>query len=256
MSYTVRTGQFEGPLEILLELVEKRKLFINELALAAVTEDYLNHIRNMATENVGQSLDDSTAFLSVAATLLLIKSRALLPGLSLTTEEKESIVDLEDRLRRYQAAREGSVHVRSMLKSPYYIRPGAGGRIKKVIVFTPDAGITVANLHALLGGVMASVPKKEVLPQVKAERIMSIEEVMNSLTDRIQNEMTMSFRNLTGTPKTKTEKVHAIVSFLALLEMVRNGILSVVQHNTFDDMHFSRTKPSVENTTINDIITQ
>ena len=89
MSYTVRTGQFEGPLEILLELVEKRKLFINELALAAVTEDYLNYIRNMATENVGQSLDDSTAFLSVAATLLLIKSRALLPGLSLTTEEKE-----------------------------------------------------------------------------------------------------------------------------------------------------------------------
>ena len=79
--YIVKAGTFEGPLELLLDLIEKRKLFINELSLSQVTEDYIAFIRNPDQQT---SISDMTYFLVIAATLVLIKSRSLLPQLSLS----------------------------------------------------------------------------------------------------------------------------------------------------------------------------
>src|SRR3989344_7208861 len=87
VSYRVKTEQFEGPLDLLLSLIEKRKLFINDFALSKVADDYIAHIRSFET----YPMNDVANFLLVASTLVLIKSKALLPDLNLTTEEESDI---------------------------------------------------------------------------------------------------------------------------------------------------------------------
>ena len=80
--YQVKTEGFEGPLELLLDLVEKRKLFINEISLATVADDYIAHLKSFEKLPV----DFVSSFLIVASTLILIKSKSLLPTLDLTVE--------------------------------------------------------------------------------------------------------------------------------------------------------------------------
>src|SRR3989344_4122925 len=101
MSFTVKQEHFEGPLELLLDLIEKRKLFVSDVSLAKVADDYISYVKNLSEFPVA----DSAHFVLIASTLLLIKSKSLLPNLDLTTEEQVSIEDLEHRLRLYERMR-------------------------------------------------------------------------------------------------------------------------------------------------------
>ncbi len=100
-SYTVKTTGFEGPFGLLLDLIEKRKLFINDVSLASVTEDYLNYMNKLGGLNSCGSTE-ITSFILIASTLILIKSKSLLPNLDLTVEEEGDIKNLEERLRLYK----------------------------------------------------------------------------------------------------------------------------------------------------------
>src|SRR5210317_1605912 len=91
--FQIKTEVFEGPLDLLLQLVEKRKLFINDVSLAKVTEDYIDYVN--AVERFPMA--DAAQFILIASTLLLLKSKSLLPSISLTDEEEESIENLERR---------------------------------------------------------------------------------------------------------------------------------------------------------------
>src|SRR3989344_5608401 len=97
-SYQVKTSGFEGPFGLLLNLIEKLKLFINDVSLATVTEDYLNYINKLG----GLFPAEVSSFILVASTLLLIKSKSLLPNLDLTNEEEGDMCNLEERLRLYE----------------------------------------------------------------------------------------------------------------------------------------------------------
>ena len=90
--YTIKTQGFEGPFGLLLNLVEERKLFINDISLAEVTEDYLRYINDLGQSHKAEEI---ASFIVVAATLILIKSKSLLPNLSLTSEEEGDIKNLE-----------------------------------------------------------------------------------------------------------------------------------------------------------------
>src|SRR4051794_29176459 len=96
--HVVKTPVYEGPLDLLLELIEKRKLLINDISLAAVTDEYIAKINSLSELPVGETAD----FIALAATLLLIKSRSLLPTLALSGEEERDIKELEYRLAVYQ----------------------------------------------------------------------------------------------------------------------------------------------------------
>src|ERR1700722_748867 len=104
--FTVKMPSFEGPFELVLELIEKRKLSVSELSLAQVTDDYIQHVRSQASF----PMEDAAEFIGVAATLLLIKSKSLIPELELSPDEEGDVEELKDRLRQYEvvccAARE------------------------------------------------------------------------------------------------------------------------------------------------------
>ncbi len=108
-AFSIKTETFEGPMELLIELVEKRKLLINDISLAAVTDEYMQTVSSMQE----LSLPNTSQFITLAATLLLIKSKSLLPILDLTSEEEASIDDLEERLKRYQLYRDASLDLQS-----------------------------------------------------------------------------------------------------------------------------------------------
>src|SRR3989338_7737604 len=106
VSYQLKTEHFEGPLDLLLNLIEKRKLFIGDFALSKVADDYIAHIRSFEA----YPMNDVANFLLVASTLVLIKSKSILPDLTLTNEEESDIDDLKRRLAMYELFRNLSQH--------------------------------------------------------------------------------------------------------------------------------------------------
>src|ERR1035437_8793807 len=107
MSFTIKTQTFEGPLDLLLDLIEKHKLFISDISLAKVTDDFIAHIKQFENMPMGESAH----FILIASTLLLIKSKSLLPTLSLTEDEQGDIRDLETRLKIFKRIKDASKHV-------------------------------------------------------------------------------------------------------------------------------------------------
>src|SRR3989338_1926873 len=113
VNYHLKTEQFEGPLDLLLSLIEKRKLFIGDFALAKVADEYIAHIRKF--ENF--PMNDVANFLLVASTLVLIKSKSILPELNLSDEEESDIDDLKRRLAMYELFRGLAQEIRERYRS-------------------------------------------------------------------------------------------------------------------------------------------
>lgn len=237
MSFVVKQEQFEGPLDLLLSLIEKRKLFINDISLAKVTDDFIEHIKSFNSFPLGESAN----FILIASTLLLIKSKSLLPTLTLTEEEEGNISNLETRLKIYQRIKDASVAIKELFGKDILFAPAQSRPITPV--FSPDPAMTIDSLRNAISEVIRNLPKKELLPKAIVRKVISLEETISHLADRIKNSLRMSFRDYSGMGK--EEKVTIIVSFLAMLELVKQGIIHVNQEKTFDDIHMETKEVGV-----------
>lgn len=236
MAFTVKQNSFEGPLDLLLDLIEKRKLFVNDVSLAKVADDYIAYVQNLGEFPVA----DSAHFVLVASTLLLIKSKSLLPTLNLTTEEQASIHDLETRLKIYERMRELAQKIKPLFgERIMYPR----GDRKQEPVFSPDTDMTTENIFTAARRVLASLPKKEFLPKVVVDKVISLEVMIESLTKRVTESLKMSFREFSGVHK--GDRVNIIVSFLAMLELVKQGVIDVTQEKHFEDIHMETEQLNV-----------
>jgi segregation and condensation protein A len=231
--FTIKTTVFEGPLDLLLTLIEKRKLFISDISLSKVTDEYVQYITRLGDYSLG----DRTQFIYIASTLLLIKAKSLLPTLSLTEEEKTDIADLEHRLKELEIFRRASLEIEKGFGSrPIFSR----GDFKiDVRVFVPSTDSTLEKITLAISQVLNALPKKQIEPKVKVKKAMSLEEMMLKLTDRIKNAVRMSFREFSGGKNSldRSERVHVIVSFLAMLELVKQGTIEAHQEGLFDEIH-------------------
>lgn len=226
--FQVKTHIFEGPLDTLLALIEKRKLFINDISLAQVADDYIAYVKSLEQFPIA----DSAHFILIASTLVLIKSKSLLPTLTLTEEEESSIEDLENRLKEYQKYKALSLHLKKMFgMNVEYLRLPSK---EKIIVFAPDKNTNVPKIYEVIKSVINQIPKKEFVPKAVVQKVISLEEMMDNLSKRITQSMKMSFKEFAGVGK--AEKVNVIVSFLAMLELVKQGIIQVRQDKDFHDI--------------------
>lgn len=228
--YQVKTEVFEGPLELLLTLIEKRKLLINEISLAKVADDFIAYVQGHQRFPLGETAQ----FVFVASTLLLIKSRSLLPQLELTEEEQASVEELEARLKLYQIFRGvGKLLQRDFGKFILYTQA------KRPIpepVFSPDGQTSIGGIHNAIRRVLTNLPKPpEKKPQVQVEKIVSLEEMIDRLTTRVQNALKTSFHQFSGHGK-GAARVEVVVSFLAMLELVKQGIVNVEQEARYADI--------------------
>jgi len=238
--YLIKTAGFEGPFGVLLNFIEERKLHINDISLAQVTEDYLKYVNTLES----LASNEISSFVVVAATLILIKSKSLLPNLSLTDEEESDIRNLEDRLKLYEKYTRLGLHIKNAFGKQMIFAPEE--RKHDVLVFLPDEQITRENMMVFARGALGRIPTKVFLPQVEVKKVISIEEMINKLTDRIKNSLKMNFKEFSGNAKTKEEKVFVIVGFLAMLEMVRQGMLKAAQENNFEDIIIEKEEVTLE----------
>ena len=189
-SYKVKTDVFEGPLDLLLELVTKRKLFVNDVSLAQVTDDFIRYIETMDSNEESHSslvqIGESAEFILVASTLMLVKSRSLLPMLKLTDEEEESIHDLENRLLVYSRIQEFAQGLRKIFGKKIIFDKTPNKNT--AIIFSPDSKTDKDNLLQALERVIESLPKKEVLPKVIVRKVISLEEMIEKLAERINGQ--------------------------------------------------------------------
>lgn len=229
--FTVKTHTFEGPLDLLLSLIEKRKLLINDISLATVTEDYIKHVNELAEYKIADRAD----FIVVASTLILIKSRSLLPTISITDEEEGSIQELENRLVQYKRIKELSMYIKELYgKNVSYVRR----EVKwQEVVFRASPQITLQSVAENIGSILDSFPVFQKLPEVVVQKIKSLEEAMDDLSVRIKSALKMSFKELTGEIKNKEDKINVIVTFLALLELVKQGVIDASQQGLFDSIN-------------------
>ena len=237
MSFQVKTQAFEGPLDLLLDLIEKRKLFISDISLAKVTDDFISHIQQFENLPMGESAH----FILIASTLLLIKSKSLLPELNLTEEEKGDMQDLEVRLKIYKRIKESSKFIQELFDGNMIFAQSHARPVNPV--FAPYAEFTLEKSLFLLKDLINRLPKKDKLPQVVVDKVISLEDMIGTLTKRIQGALRMSFKTFAG--EHKENKVNFIVSFLAMLELVKQGIVHVTQESNFADIQMETKEVGV-----------
>ncbi len=220
--------KFEGPLELLLALIEEQKLKITEISLARVTDQYLDYVKsdkNICLENLAE-------FLSVASRLILIKSRALLPTLEFTPEEEEEIQDLARQLEEYKKFKEAAQKIGKLAATGRISHTREGFRDIAPIFYPPE-NFNVFDLKRYFLAVLSEIPVIEKLGEEIVREVMTLEEKISDLQDALRKRIETSFSELTA--KTQ-DKLEIIISFLAMLEMVKQRIIEVEQQELFRDI--------------------
>lgn len=229
--FSVELERFIGPYFKLLDLIEERKLSINEFSLAEVTDKYLEYIKSLEKTEENNIIDISQ-FITVASTLMLIKAKSLFPNIEYSKEEESSISDLEKKLELYKNLLEASKLINKNYNKN--ILTSLNGFRNEEVVFVWDNRVDGALLHSIAIASLLKVPKKEKLKQVAVRQVMKIEDVIEKLLERVKVSFNLSFKDfsnsMTGGIKSLEEKKSAfIVSFLAMLELIKNGIVNAEQ---------------------------
>jgi len=230
----IRLEKFEGPLSLLLKLIEQEEMDITQVSLANAANQFVEYIRQQGAINPEEMAD----FLVVAAKLLLIKSKALLPYLY--PEEEEEIEELEQQLRMYKEFLEAAKEIQKMLGKKKFMFPREFNRkavLSGLNIFSPPKKLDKDELGEVMAEIINRIKPVENLEEEILEYKINIEDkimkIQNMLLDRIK----MSFNKVLETAENKTE---IIVSFLAVLELMRQREIVLEQDDLFGEITISR----------------
>lgn len=223
-----KVKQFEGPLDLLLSLIEQRQLDITQIALAEVTEQFLQYIKDL------KSIDPTTLadYLSIAAKLLVIKSKAILPTLELEEEEEDIAVDLEAKLLLYKQFKQVAKYLKKLdnKRKQSFLRTVT---FEQRISFYPDPQIDAGRLQNIILGVLKELKELDALPKAKVKEAISIQARIDELRSHLSQQVETKLSDLIRTAKNKTE---VIITFLALLELIKQRIFTAEQEALFADV--------------------
>ena len=241
MGISYKLESFEGPLDLLLHLIEKNKVNIYDIPIATITDQYLEYVKHMEEE----SMDVVSEFLVMAATLLDIKARMLLPKeVNEEGEEEDPRAELVARLLEYKTYKYMSMELKDMeldAEKIFYKSPTIPKEVEK---YEPPVdldklldGVTLAKLQQIFQSVMRR--QKEKIDPVRStfgtirKEPVSLEQKIASVMGYARKHRKFSFRGMLSKQKDKTE---VVVTFLALLELMKVGKIYLTQENLFDDM--------------------
>lgn len=241
MGISYKLESFEGPLDLLLHLIEKNKVNIYDIPIATITDQYLEYVKHMEEE----SMDVVSEFLVMAATLLDIKARMLLPKeVNEEGEEEDPRAELVARLLEYKTYKYMSMELKDMeldAEKIFYKSPTIPREVEK---YEPPVdldklldGVTLAKLQQIFQSVMRRQkdkidPVRSTFGTIRKEPV-SLEQKIASVMGYARKHRKFSFRGMLSKQKDKTE---VVVTFLALLELMKVGKIYLTQENLFDDM--------------------
>lgn len=234
--HKIKLQQFEGPLDLLLSLIEEQKLDITQIALAQVTEQFLQYIKQLEQLDATSLAD----YLSIAARLLVIKSKAILPSLEVEQEEEDLAQDLTEKLLLYKQFKEVAKHLKTLdnRRQQSFTRTLV---FSERINFFPDTNVTSDSLHSSILGVISSLKELDSLPQAKIKEAISIQEKIDQLQIQLSGQIETKLSTLLENAKNKPE---VIITFLALLELIKQRIFTVDQEALFTEITIKKYSPT------------
>ena len=221
----VSVATFTGPLDLLLQLIEQEKLDISQVSLAKVTEQYIAELQKMEEMPVEELAD----FLVVAAKLLVIKSRLMVPG---EAEDDDTGLDLERQLKMYQAFVAATKDVSKLYNRHRVSYPRESWGTFEPI-FNPPEGLVAADMTEIFTQVLRGLEPIVRLPQTVMVRTINIRQKIEHIRQHLLAKKKTSFHHLLGLAENKTE---VIITFLAVLELVKQRSVTVLQANHFEDL--------------------
>ena len=232
-NYTVHTPVYEGPLDLLLNLIERAELDITTVSLATVTDQYLAYIHGLEQARA----DEISAFLVIAAKLLQIKSEALLPRPPAHEPDEENVgEDLVRQLKLYKRYKEigGWLMERQEQGLRTYLRVAPPPKVEPKLDLS---NLTLASLIAAAESAFAKQKEKEPLATVIAAPKITIREKIDLISKTLKQIQRTSFRGLLGDSPSRLE---IVVTFLALLELIKRYRVEARQETLFSDIEIDR----------------
>ena len=224
--FSVKLENFDGPFDLLLQLISRHKLEITEVALATVTDEFIAHIRALEETDEGWKLDQATEFLVVAATLLDLKAARLLPSGEVDDEEDLALLEARDllfaRLLQYRAFKEIASIIADRIDIQEKSFPRSVSLEPHLAALLPEVmiGVTPERFAAVANRVLA--PK--VLPKLSTEHLhmamVSVAAESRNVVALLRRNRTMTFRALVADAEST---LVVVARFLSLLELYKDG---------------------------------
>lgn len=241
MAIPVKLEVFEGPLDLLLHLIEKNKIDIYDIPIALITEQYMDYLKEMEK----QDLDNMSEFLVMAATLLKIKSRMLLPQEETDEEEPEDPrQELVERLLEYKMYKFMSLELRDrqmdadkMMFKKSTLPPEVADFKEEINLEELIGDLTLSKLNDIFQSVMKKQvdkidPVRSKFGKIEKEEV-NLSQKMRYVQEYGFANKKFSFRKLL---EEQCDKMDLIVTFLCILELMKMGRVSIVQEEIFDDI--------------------
>ncbi len=229
--FKIETEHYAGPLETLLDLIESRKLSVSLVSLSEVCDAYLSYVEKLPELPLSQT----SQFVLIASTLLLIKSRSLLP-IPLSDDEEQSIEELEKRLRRLAKVRDAARVLKASWGNQPLILLRRTPDIAKIVGlekprFSPGEA-TLSTILVAIRKLVSTLPKPQKMVEATVAPVLKLEDVIVTLKERLSR----AFRTRWSDVTKGASRHDTIVHFLAILELVRHGSVSVTQDKLFSDI--------------------
>jgi segregation and condensation protein A len=238
VSYAVQTDVYEGPFDLLLHLILRDEVDLYEISLSRIVDSFLAHLDSVVA---ALDLEVTTEFLVIAATLVDLKARRLLPGpVDVEVDEELALFEQRDlllaRLIEAKTFRDAGNALELLAKAAGRSWPRTAGLEARFLDMAPDllAGVTADDIHAawLRVSAPAPPPPRVVLDHVAPIRV-TMEEAVNDLLSRLPGAGQLTFRALT---EGLVDRIEVIVRFLAVLELYKQGLIDIGQAVTFGDL--------------------
>lgn len=232
MKFKVTLDRYEGPYTKLLSLIEERKLSITEVSLVSVADDYLAYIQDFEKKDIL----DISQFIVVASTLMLMKVKSLLPGITYTEEEEKEVTNLEQKLILYTMLTDATAKLRPKYNaSSLYFR--ARSSLKDMVVFSPDKRLSSNILQSIAHLTLSSFILPKNIVEIVVKQAIRIEHVIEKLLKRVNSASGISLKSFAENGGTEEERKNILIlNFIALLELVRIGALRVEQPSKNGDI--------------------
>lgn len=229
MAHQVIIEQFEGPLDLLLQLVEKEELLITEVSLSKVTGQFLAMVEqsNLTTAELAD-------FLVVASKLLLLKSQALLPELAGEVEEAGS---LATQLKIYQQYYRASLVVTQLIAKQNFCYAPRQPLQLAVVQFRPPQGLVVEQLSLVFQKLISNLKPIVQLPTIMINKAISLSEKISKIWSLVKDRATTGFKHLL---QGSSDKTNLIVTFLAILELTKQKQIAVDQGGLFSEITITK----------------
>ena len=241
MAYEIVLETFSGPLDLLLHLIQKHEVNIHDIPIATITDQYLGYLRAMEQ----LSLDIASEFIVMAATLIAIKSRTLLPRPAIADggeELEDPREELVRQLLEYQMYKwaAGELHDREAAQSHVFAREPLDLRPFAPTDPPPLEGVSMWDLVDAFRKLLIRVPQEPRIAEIRGV-VISVEDTMAQILARLQRARSSTFLELLEAAATRPE---AVSLFLALLELVKLGSVRCIQMLPFGDIDIELAKES------------